>query len=77
MIEYIYKKIRLYFIDRKIKKIHKETTKLHNELMWVKDHIHDISTTESFVYVKSINTKLRLCNMELNSYKEDKERLMK
>lgn len=71
------KKIKLFFINRKIKKIQKEVSKLQEQLKWIKNHLHDMQWYESLLYVKSINAKLKTYQTSLDYHNTNKERLMK
>ena len=71
------KKIKIFFINIKIKKIQKEISKLQEQLKWIKDHLHDTSWYESLLFVKSVNAQLNTYKAQLNIYEENKERLKK
>lgn len=71
------KKIKLYFINRKIKKINREINNLHEELLWIKEHIYDMSNHESFTYIKAVNSRIKFYKAQLDSYNKYKEGLIK
>lgn len=71
------KKIRIFFINRKIKKIQKEVSKLQEQLEWIRNHLHDMQWYESLLFVKSTNRQLEIYKEEIKTYEKEKERLMK
>ena len=71
------KKIKLYFINRKIKKIQKEIDELRKQLNWVYLHLHELSTYESFDYINAINIALKIRKQRLNELYKTKEMLLK
>ena len=77
MIKKLYKKIRLYFIDKNIKKLHSEIENKHQRIVWIRVHLHDIDIMNSTTELNYIRQALEYDKMMLDSYKQDKERLMK
>ena len=47
MIKKLYKKIRLYFIDKNIKKLHNEIESKHQRIAWISVHLYDIDIMNS------------------------------
>lgn len=75
MIKKLYKKIRLYFIDKNIKKLHNEIETKHQRIAWITMNVHDIDILHSTSELTYIRKALEYDNMMLNSYKQDKERI--
>lgn len=75
MIKKLYKKIRLYFIDKNIKKLHSEIETKHQRIAWMRNHLHDVDIMNSITELNYIRQALEYDNMMLDSYKQDKERI--
>lgn len=75
MIKKLYKKIRLYFIDKNIKKLHSEIETKHQKIAWIRAHLHDVDIMNSITELDYIRQALEYDNMMLDSYKQDKERI--
>lgn len=75
MIKRLYKRIRLYFINRHIYKIHNKTLDIKDRINWIREHMFDKDIIQVTKELEYLDTKLRIYNMELNSYKQDKERI--
>ena len=75
MIKKVYKKIRLYFIDKNIKKLHSEIETKQQRIMWMRAHLHDVDIMNSITELNYIKQALEYDNMLLDSYKQDKERI--
>lgn len=73
----MFKKIKIYFINRKIKKTIKEIEKLQKQLKWVHAHIHDFEVIETISYIKAINKQLKTYKYVLHEYKQHKETILK
>lgn len=71
------KKIKLYFINRKINKLRDKIHKLQEQMNWIREHKFDIGVVEALENLNALNGHMRILNMELNSYEEDKKRLLK
>lgn len=77
MIKKLYKKIRLYFIDKNIKKLHNEIESKHQRIAWISVHLYDIDIMNSITELNYIRQALEYDKMMLDSYRQDKERLLK
>lgn len=75
MIKKLYKKIRLYFINKNIKKLHSEIETKHQKIAWIRTHLHDVDIMNSITELDYIRQALEYDNMMLDSYKQDKERI--
>lgn len=75
MFKKLYKKIRLYFIDKNIKKIHNEIETKKQRIAWIKMHLHDVDILHSTSESTYIRQALEYDEMMLDSYKQDKERI--
>lgn len=75
MIKTLYKKIRLYFIDKNIKKLHNEIESKKQRIAWIKMHLHDVDILHSTTELTHIRQALELDEMMLDSYRQDKERI--
>lgn len=75
MIKKLYKKIRLYFIDKNIKKLHNEIESKHQRIAWIRAHLHDIDIMNSTSELTYIRQALEYDEMMLDSYRQDKERI--
>jgi len=75
MIKKLYKKIRLYFIDKNIKKLHNEIESKQQRIAWMRAHLHDVDIMNSITELNYIKQALEYDNMLLDSYKQDKERI--
>ena len=75
MIKKLYKKIRLYFIDKNIKKLHSEIETKHQRIAWTRAHLHDVDIMNSTTELNYIRQALEYDNIMLDSYKQDKERI--
>ena len=75
MIKKLYKKIRLYFIDKNIKKLHSEIETKQQRIAWMRAHLHDVDIMNSITELNYKRQALEYDNMMLDSYKQDKERI--
>lgn len=75
MIKKLYKKIRLYFIDKNIKKLHSEIESKQQRIAWITMNVHDTDILYSTSELNYIRQVLKYDNMMLESYKQDKERI--
>jgi hypothetical protein len=75
MIKKLYKKIRLYFINKKINKIKNRIRGIECNIKTLEDHIHDIPTLTFYESMDLLTTQLTIAKLELNSYNEDKKRI--
>ena len=75
MIKKLYKKIRLYFINKNIKKLHSEIENKHQRIAWIRVHLHDIDIMNSTTELNYIRQALQYDNMMIDSYRQDNERI--
>lgn len=75
MIKKLYKKIRLYYINKGIKKLTNEIESKKQRIAWIKMHLHDVDILHSTSELKLIMEALEYDEMLLYSYKQDKERI--
>ena len=75
MIKKLYKKIRLYFINKNIKKLHNEIESKHQRITWIRVHLYDIDIMNSIIELNYIRQTLEYNKMMFDSYKQDKERI--
>ena len=75
MIKKLYKKIRLYFINKNIKKLHSEIETKHQRIAWIKMHLHDVDILHSTSELNYIIQEIEYDNELLNNYKQNKERI--
>ena len=73
----MYKKIKLYFINRRIREIYNEILDIKYEIKWIKEHTCDKDLIQAKKELEYLNAELKMYNMELNSYKQDKEKYSK
>lgn len=71
------KKIKLYFINRKINKLRDKIHNIQKQMNWVREHKFDIGVEEAIQSLTTLDGHMRILNMELNSYQEDFKRLSK
>lgn len=75
MIKKLYKKIRLYFIDKNIKKILSKIETKQQRIAWIRAHLHDINIMDSITELNYIRHMLEYNNVILDRYKQEKERI--
>ena len=75
MIKKLYKKIRLYSINKNINRLILIIETKKQRIAWIRAHLHDIDISNSITEVEYINQALTYDEMLLDSYKRDKERI--
>ena len=69
------KKIKLYFINKKIKKTQKNIAKTSEDINWLKNHIHDYNPAIVTNELAHLNNILKLYETLLRAYTRDAERI--
>ena len=72
----MYKKIKLYFINRHIRKIHDEILDIKDKMNWIREHKFDKDIIQVIRELEYLDNELRIYNMKLNAYKQDKENIL-
>ena len=75
MIKRLYKRIRLYHINKTIKKIQAEIQIKLQRINWIKNHIHDVNIIYSTNELNNVILALKYDQMILDNYIQDKERI--
>lgn len=75
MIKRLYKRIRLYSINKNIKKLQTAIESNKYRIDWIKAHILDIDVLRSTTELNNIKQRLEFYEMMLDCYKQEKERI--
>lgn len=70
------KRIKLYYINKKINKLNKSIDNITDIINDLKRHIHDVSDINHMIHNIRYYERILACDKAmLNSYNQDKERL--